>query len=191
MAKCEKWIRDGGDNSASSKARWSLNRLIGRTKKVNVDWPFPFTEGKLFVLTLSAGLEGYHINVDRRHVTSFPYRTVRNQVNFTISVATLTSLMTILFSQGFTLDDATSLTHSIFAASLPTSHPSFSPQRHLEMSSQWKAPPLPEEPAELFIGILSAGYHFSERMAVRKSWMQHVLVKSSAVVARFFVGLVC
>lgn len=59
------------------------------------------------------------------------------------------------------------------------------------MSGRWKAPPLPERPVNLFIGILSAGNHFAERMAVRKSWMQHRLIKSSNVVARFFVALVC
>ncbi|KAK9747992.1 hypothetical protein RND81_02G028800 [Saponaria officinalis] len=135
-------------------------------------WPFPFTEDKLFVLTLSAGLEGYHVNVDGRHVSSFTYRT------------------------GFSLEDATGLTvsgdidvHSVFAASLPSSHPSFAPQRQLEMSSRWQSPPLPDGPVKLFIGILSAGNHFAERMAVRKSWMQHDLIKSSEVVARFFVAL--
>ncbi|CAK9182835.1 unnamed protein product, partial [Ilex paraguariensis] len=169
--KCEKWIRDDDDHSESSKVTWWLNRLIGRTKKVTFDWPFPFAEEKLFVLTLSAGLEGYHIYVDGRHVTSFPYRT------------------------GFALEDATGLSlngdldvHSIFAASLPTSHPNFSPQRHLDMSTEWKAPPLPNGPVELFIGILSAGNHFAERMAVRMSWMRHKLVQSSNVVARFFVA---
>ena len=80
--------------------------------------------------------------------------------------------------------------HSVYAASLPTSHPSFAPQMHLEMVTNWKAPPLPNGHVELFIGILSAGNHFAERMAVRKSWMQHKLVKSSHVVARFFVALV-
>lgn len=50
-----------------------LNRLIGRP---SIDWPYPFAEGKQFVLTITAGLEGYHVNVDGRHVTSFPYRTV-------------------------------------------------------------------------------------------------------------------
>ncbi|XP_057473148.1 hydroxyproline O-galactosyltransferase GALT6-like [Actinidia eriantha] len=172
QVKCEKWIRDDNDHSEESKATWWLNRLIGRTKKVTVDWPFPFAEGKLFVLTLSAGLEGYHVNVDGRHATSFPYRT------------------------GFSLEDATGLSlngdvdvHSIFAASLPTSHPSFAPQKLLEKSSKWKAPPFPDGPVELFIGILSAGNHFAERMAVRKSWMQHRLIKSSNVVARFFVAL--
>lgn len=172
QVKCEKWIRDDDDHLEESKATWWLNRLIGRTKKVTVDWPFPFVENKLFVLTLSAGLEGYHVNVDGRHLTSFPYRT------------------------GFALEDATGLflngdvdIHSIFAASLPTSHPSFAPQRHLEMLNKWKAPSLPDGPVELFIGILSAGNHFAERMAVRKSWMQHNLIKSSKVVARFFVAL--
>ncbi|OMO77831.1 hypothetical protein CCACVL1_14792 [Corchorus capsularis] len=172
QVKCEKWIRDDNDHSEESKATWWLKRLIGRTKKVTVDWPFPFAENKLFVMTLSAGLEGYHVNVDGRHITSFPYR------------------------MGYTLEDATGLTlngdidvHSVFAASLPTSHPSYAPQRHLEMSNRWKAPPLPEQAVELFIGILSAGNHFAERMAVRKSWMQHKLVKSSNVVARFFVAM--
>lgn len=172
LLKCEKWIRDDDTHTEESRATWWLNRLLSRPKKVTVDWPFPFAEGKLFVLTLSAGLEGYHVNVDGRHVTSFPYRT------------------------GFSLEDATGLkvygdihVHSLFAASLPSSHPSFAPQRHLEMSSQWQAAPLPDGPVELFIGILSAGNHFAERMAVRKSWMQHKLIKSSKVVARFFVAL--
>lgn len=80
--------------------------------------------------------------------------------------------------------------HSIFAASLPLLHPSIASERHLDMSSKWKARPLPDEPIHLFIGVISAGDHFAERMAVRKSWMQHYLVESSNVVVRFFVALV-
>ena len=80
--------------------------------------------------------------------------------------------------------------HSIFAASLPATHPSFAPQKHIEMLTQWKAPSLPKKNVELFIGVLSAGNHFAERMAVRKSWMQHRLIRSSLVVARFFVAMV-
>lgn len=76
LVKCEKWIRDDEGRSEESKTSWWLNRLIGRTKTVSVDWPYPFVEDRLFVLTLTAGLEGYHVNVDGRHVTSFPYRTV-------------------------------------------------------------------------------------------------------------------
>ncbi|KAL2253505.1 hydroxyproline O-galactosyltransferase GALT6 [Sesamum indicum] len=172
QVKCEKWIRDDDSGSEESKATWWLKRLIGRTRKVTVDWPYPFAENKLFVLTLIAGLEGYHINVDGRHISSFPYR------------------------PGFTLEDATGLflngdvdIHSIFAASLPTSHPSTAPRRHLEFSPEWRAPSLPTGPVELFIGILSAGNHFAERMAVRKSWMQYKTVKSANVVIRFFVAM--
>ncbi|XP_057952561.1 hydroxyproline O-galactosyltransferase GALT6-like [Malania oleifera] len=172
QVKCEKWIRGDDNHTEESTATWWLERLIGRKKEVTFNWPFPFQEDKHFVLTLSAGLEGYHVNVDGRHVASFPYRT------------------------GFTLEDATGLyvngdidVHSVFAAALPTSHPSFAPQKHLEMSNRWKAPPVRNGPVELFVGILSAGHHFAERMAVRKSWMQHELLKSSNVVARFFVAI--
>uniref|UniRef100_A0A6N2KU42 Galectin domain-containing protein n=1 Tax=Salix viminalis TaxID=40686 RepID=A0A6N2KU42_SALVM len=187
QVKCEKWIRDDDDDiSEESKATWWLNRLIGRTKKVTFDWPFPFAEEKMFVLTLSAGLEGYHVNVDGRHVTSFPYRTVSNILQ---PINLMMDVECGVF--GFTLEDATGLAvtgdidvHSVFAASLPSNHPSFSPQRHLQMSKRWKAPSLSVGSVELFIGN-----HFAERMAVRKSWMQHRLIKSSNVVARFFVAL--
>ncbi|KAK7347226.1 hypothetical protein VNO80_21753 [Phaseolus coccineus] len=174
LVKCEKWIRADDDDrhAVETKVEWWLKRLIGRTKRVTVDWPFPFSVNKLFVLTVSAGLEGYHINVDGRHVTSFPYST------------------------GFTLEDATGLTlsgdinvHSVFAASLPSVHPNISPQQQLEFSTRWRAPNLPPFGVELFVGILSAGNHFAERMAVRKSWMQHSFIRSSKVVARFFVAL--
>ncbi|KAL1187945.1 Hydroxyproline O-galactosyltransferase GALT6 [Cardamine amara subsp. amara] len=174
QVKCEKWVREDSISSKEEphKATWWLNRLIRRSKKETVEWPFPFTEDKLFVLTLSAGLDGYHVSVDGKHVTSFPFRT------------------------GFTLEDATGLTvtgdidvDSVFAGSLPASHPNFAPQRHLELSRNWQAPSMPDEEVELFIGILSAGNHFAERMAVRKSWLQHKLIKSSKVVARFFVAL--
>jgi len=103
----------------------------------------------------------------------------------------------LFYLQGFTLEDATGLAvkgdldvHSIYATSLPTSHPSFSPQRVLEMSPTWKARPLPKQPIKLFIGVLSASNHFAERMAVRKTWMQSSAIQSSDVVARFFVALV-
>jgi hypothetical protein len=76
MVKCEKWIRDEEGVSEESKASWWLNRLIGQAKKASIEWPYPFVEDHMFVLTLTAGLEGYHVNVDGRHVASFPYRTV-------------------------------------------------------------------------------------------------------------------
>ncbi|KAI4297300.1 hypothetical protein L6164_037194 [Bauhinia variegata] len=173
--RCEKWMRndnaDSKDSKESKTTSW-FNRFIGREQKPEVTWPFPFIEGRMFVLTLRAGVDGYHINVGGRHITSFPYR------------------------PGFTLEDATGLAvkgdvdvHSVYATSLPASHPSFSPQRVLEMSENWKAQPLPKRPIKLFIGVLSASNHFAERMAVRKTWMQSSAFKSSDVVARFFVAL--
>lgn len=103
----------------------------------------------------------------------------------------------MLYFKGFTLEDATGLAvkgdidvHSVYATSLPASHPSFSPQRVLEMSEKWKSHPLPGSRIQLFIGVLSATNHFSERMAVRKTWMQSSAIKSSSVVVRFFVALV-
>ena len=99
--------------------------------------------------------------------------------------------------QGFTLEEATGLfvkgdvdVHSVYATALPMSHPSFSLQQVLEMSEKWRSRPLPKRPISLFIGILSASNHFAERMAVRKTWMQTPEIKSSEVVARFFVALV-
>ncbi|XP_052180424.1 hydroxyproline O-galactosyltransferase GALT2-like isoform X2 [Diospyros lotus] len=172
--RCEKWMRNDIVDSKGKESKMTswFKRFIGRPQKPEVTWPFPFVEGKLFVMTLRAGIDGYHIIVGGRHVTSFPYRT------------------------GFTLEDATGLeikgdvdVHSVFATSLPTSHPSFSPQRVLEMSAKWKARPLPKSPIQLFMGVLSATNHFSERMAIRKTWMQSLAVKSSNVVVRFFVGL--
>ena len=74
--KCEKWIRDDDEGPKESKTTWWLNRFICREMKPTMDWSFPFAEDRLFVLTLRARLEGYHMNVDGRHVTSFPYRTV-------------------------------------------------------------------------------------------------------------------
>ncbi|KAF5475088.1 hypothetical protein F2P56_006933 [Juglans regia] len=170
--RCEKWMRNDIVDSKESKTTSWFKRFIGREQKPEVTWPFPFVEGRLFILTLRAGVDGYHISVGGRHVTSFPYRT------------------------GFTLEDATGLAikgdvdvHSVYATSLPTSHPSFSPHRVLEFSEKWKVNPLPKSKVPLFVGVLSAPNHFAERMAVRKTWMQTSAIKSSDVVVRFFVAL--
>ena len=54
------------------------NRVAGQSSRGLIDWPYPFVEGELFALTISSGLEGYHVQVDGRHVASFPYRVVSN-----------------------------------------------------------------------------------------------------------------
>jgi hypothetical protein len=74
--KCEKWQRRDIVESKETKTSSWFNRFIGRAKKPEMMWPFPFSEGKMFVLTIQAGVEGYHINVGGRHVASFPHRMV-------------------------------------------------------------------------------------------------------------------
>ncbi|CAM8890719.1 unnamed protein product [Rhodiola kirilowii] len=172
FVRCEKWMRSDIIDSRETKTTSWFKRFIGREQKPEVAWPYPFQEGRLFILTLRAGLEGYHVNVGGRHVSSFHYR------------------------PGFTLEDATGLAikgnvdvHSVYATALPTTHRSFSPQRVLEMTEKWKAGQLPKGPIRMFIGILSATNHFAERMAIRKTWMQSSAIKSFDVVVRFFVAL--
>ncbi|KAL8033712.1 hypothetical protein ABFX02_13G176600 [Erythranthe guttata] len=170
--RCEKWMRNDIIDTKESKIFSWFDRFIGRAQKPDVTWLFPFKEGRMFVLTIRAGVDGYHINAGGRHVTSFPYR------------------------MGFTLEDATGLAikgdvdvHSVYATSLPTSHPSFSPQRVLDFSEKWKSHPIGQGGVKLFIGVLSATNHFAERMAVRKTWMQSLPIKNSIVAVRFFVAL--
>ncbi|RCV41389.1 hypothetical protein SETIT_9G132100v2 [Setaria italica] len=170
LVKCEEWSGKVRDTSEELKRLWLRNRIAGQKGRNCIDWPYPFMEDELFVLTLSAGLEGYHFHVDGKHVTSFPYR-----VGFVLEDATILSVIGDIDVQ------------SIVAGSLPTAHPSIV-QRNLELLTELKAPPLAEENVELFIGILSAGNHFTERMAARRSWMSSVR-NSSSVVARFFVAL--
>ncbi|XP_051178920.1 hydroxyproline O-galactosyltransferase GALT5 [Lolium perenne] len=169
LVKCEQWAWNTGGTFEELKRMGLRNRVAGHRSRDLMDWPYPFVEGELFILTISAGLEGYNVQVDGRHVASFPYRI------------------------GFILEDATTVqvngdieVESMVSGALPTAHPKIV-QRNLELLAELKAPP-PEEPVELFIGILSAGSHFTERMAVRRSWMSAVR-NSSNTMARFFVAL--
>lgn len=73
---------------------------------------------------------------------------------------------------------------------LPPVHPSYISELVLEEGQMWKAPSYPMEEIDLFVGVMSSSNHFSERMAVRKTWFQSCSIQSSNVVARFFVALV-
>lgn len=59
------------------------------------------------------------------------------------------------------LEDATSLSlngdldvHSVIGGTLPITHSSFVPKNYLKFSTVLQAPLLPDEPVEIFIGIL-------------------------------------
>jgi len=76
LVTCEEWSGNIGGASEELKRLWLQNRVAGKNNRNWIHWPYPFLEEELFVLTLSAGLEGYHFHVDGKHVTSFPYRVV-------------------------------------------------------------------------------------------------------------------
>jgi len=99
--------------------------------------------------------------------------------------------------QGYMVEEATGILVagdvdliSMTVTSLPVTHPSYYPEMVLEQGDIWKAPSVPTEEIELFVGIMSSSNHFAERMAVRKTWLQSKSIQSSEVVARFFVALV-
>ncbi|KAL3585047.1 hypothetical protein D5086_011914 [Populus alba] len=183
--RCEKWMRDDNVDSKESKTASWFKRFIGREQKPEVTWPFPFCGGRIVypdlacwclmdtILLLGAACD-------------------------LISISSGTKLITVCHHfKGFTLEDATGISNQrrrrcsfSFATSLPSSHPSFSPQRVLEMSEKWKSSSFTKESPSTFYWILSATNHFAERMAVRKTWMQSSVIKSSNVVARFVVALV-
>lgn len=45
---------------------------------------FPFIEGNPFTATLWVGWEGFHMTINGRHETSFPYREVRYEFIFSM-----------------------------------------------------------------------------------------------------------
>lgn len=47
---------------------------------------FPFVKDHVFTATLWAGLEGFHMNVNGKHETSFTYREVMNWFSFCIQI---------------------------------------------------------------------------------------------------------
>ncbi|KAG0568875.1 hypothetical protein KC19_6G050400 [Ceratodon purpureus] len=172
LPKCEKWLREDDKKPASAKKSWWLGRLVGRSDKETLEWEYPLAEGREFVLTIRAGVEGFHVTIDGRHITSFPYRA------------------------GYVMEEATGILVSgdvdlisLTVTSLPLTHPSYYPELVLEEGDIWKAPPVPTGEIELFVGIMSSSNHFAERMAVRKTWLQSKSIQSSEVVARFFVAL--
>lgn len=169
LLKCEKWWQGDQERNDSS---WWLRKLVGRMDKPEINWPYPFSHNRSFILTVRAGSEGYHTSVDGRHVTSFPYTT---------------GLLEEDTAGAFVGGDVD--LQAIIATSLPSMPPKTLDEQIFENWMLWKTPAVQEGPIDLFIGVLSASSHFSERMAVRSTWFQSEPIQSSKVVARFFVAM--
>jgi hydroxyproline O-galactosyltransferase 2/3/4/5/6 len=54
--KYEKWAQDDITDFKDSKSTSWLKMFIGRRKKPVMIWSFPFVEGRMFVLTIQAGV---------------------------------------------------------------------------------------------------------------------------------------
>ncbi|KAI5055138.1 hypothetical protein GOP47_0030283 [Adiantum capillus-veneris] len=169
LLNCERWIQEDGDGDEPS---WWLRRLIERKEKPEMSWRYPFVQKRSFILTVRAGLEGYHMSVDGKHVSSFRYQ------------PGLSEEITVASYVGGDVD-----LQALIATSLPSVPPKTVTEQIFENWQQWKAPKLGNQPLSLFIGILSSSNHFAERMAIRSTWFQDRRIQSAEVVARFFVAL--
>ncbi|MCO5567791.1 hypothetical protein L7F22_021487 [Adiantum nelumboides] len=169
LLNCERWIQEDGDGDEPS---WWLRRLIERKEKPEMSWRYPFVQNRSFIMTVRAGLEGYHMSVDGKHVSSFGYQ------------PGLSEEITIASYVGGDVD-----LQALIATSLPSVPPKTVTEQIFENWQQWKAPKLHNQPLSLFIGVLSSSNHFAERMAIRSTWFQDQRIQSAEVVARFFVAL--
>lgn len=130
---------------------------------------FPFVDGYPFAATLWVGLEGFHMTVNGKQITSFEYR--ESLEPWLVSGVRIAGDLKLL---------------SVLANGLPTSEDL---DLVVDLESL-KAPPLiPLKKLPMFIGVFSTGNNFERRMAVRRSWMQYQAVRTGEVAVRFFVGL--
>ncbi|KAL6899290.1 hypothetical protein ACP4OV_005948 [Aristida adscensionis] len=129
---------------------------------------FPFKQGYLAIATVRIGLEGIHMTVDGKHITSFAYRAGLEPWFVT----------EVRISGDFKLVNA-------IASGLPTSEDL--ENSNLEML---KSSPIPDgKDVDLLIGIFSTANNFKRRMVIRRTWMQYDAVRRGAAAVRFFVGL--
>ncbi|XP_037445058.1 beta-1,3-galactosyltransferase GALT1-like [Triticum dicoccoides] len=130
---------------------------------------FPFKQGYLAITTLRIALEGIHMTVDGKHITSFAYR-AGSEPWFGTQVR---------ISGDFKLASA-------IASGLPTSEDL---ENSLDLD-MLKSSPIPDgKDLDLLIGIFSTANNFKRRMAIRRTWMQYDAVRNGTVAVRFFVGL--
>ncbi|KAL0857994.1 hypothetical protein Bca101_063148 [Brassica carinata] len=129
---------------------------------------FPFLRGNPFTATLWFGIEGFHMTVNGRHETSFPYR--EKLEPWLVSAVKVSGGLKLL---------------SVSATRLPV------PDDHasLAIEEKLKAPSLSGTRITLLVGVFSTGNNFKRRMALRRSWMQYEAVRSGEVAVRFLIGL--
>ncbi|KAF2542555.1 hypothetical protein F2Q68_00033134 [Brassica cretica] len=149
-----------------------------QTSRITLD-DFPFLRGSPFTATLWFGLEGFHMTVNGRHETSFPYREVRNDSTKSLQKLEPWLVSAVKVSGGLKLLSAS-------ATRLPVPDENHS---SLAIEEKLKAPPLSGTRVTLLVGVFSTGNNFKRRMALRRSWMRYEAVRSGEVAVRFLIGL--
>ncbi|KAF3603882.1 hypothetical protein F2Q69_00039096 [Brassica cretica] len=149
-----------------------------QTSRITLD-DFPFLRGSPFTATLWFGLEGFHMTVNGRHETSFPYREVRNDSTESLQKLEPWLVSAVKVTGGLKLLSAS-------ATRLPVPDENHS---SLAIEEKLKAPPLSGTRITLLVGVFSTGNNFKRRMALRRSWMQYEAVRSGEVAVRFLIGL--
>ncbi|KAL6634613.1 hypothetical protein ACP70R_027284 [Stipagrostis hirtigluma subsp. patula] len=162
LERCNAMVGREETNIMNSKRHSGAKKLGERSTY------FPFKQGYLAIATLRIGLEGIHMTVDGKHISSFAYRAALEPW----------FVAEVRISGDFKLVSA-------IASGLPTSE-DFD-NSNLEML---KSSPMPEgEDVDLLIGIFSTANNFKRRMVIRRTWMQYDAVREGVVAVRFFVGL--
>ncbi|XP_034707679.1 beta-1,3-galactosyltransferase GALT1-like isoform X1 [Vitis riparia] len=170
LIKCNEMVGKNDSNklTASESPKISTHSTLA-WNRARARRYFPFKQGYLSVMTLRVGEEGIQMTVDGKHTTSFAYRE---------------SLEPWLVSEVRISGDIKLI--SVVASGLPTSEDL---EHIVDLETLRSVPVPPRQPVDLFIGVFSTANNFKRRMAVRRTWMQYLAVRSGAVAVRFFVGL--
>ncbi|KAH8934907.1 hypothetical protein BDL97_17G004700 [Sphagnum fallax] len=145
-------------------------KSLEKTNTVDKDqkcW-FPFSTGLPFTATLRMGLEGFHMTVNGKHISSFayhqgmePWSVNRIWINGNIQPTWMA---------------VNGLPNAKDSVMVPDLKPT-------------KVPPMMSKNIELFIGVFSTSENFDRRMAIRTTWMQYPLIRNGTIVVRFFIGM--
>ncbi|KAJ3669593.1 hypothetical protein LUZ60_011543 [Juncus effusus] len=140
-------------------------------RRAHITAGVPFVESHPFVATLWTGTEGFHMNVNGKHETSYRYK--ERLEPWTVTKIQITGDINLL---------------STLANNLPVSSDSSS-ETPLDLNQLKPPKNISKKEISLLVGVFSTASNFKRRMAIRRSWMQFEDVRGGKVVVRFFTGL--
>lgn len=75
LDKCNQFVGDYRNQTNSRHLNGSSHPPLVQQEPKRRKF-FPFNQGRLFVATMRVGLDGIHMTVDGKHISSFAYRDV-------------------------------------------------------------------------------------------------------------------